>query len=266
MSLVVFYASTAHGSPTAMPDALPFQPSEQLTYEAEFSRSLLRGINVAEFRFLAGERLVQAPGASPQTELLFKCEAVSKGFFKKLFGLNFRFAVESNVARDSFGVRRSLKHDEQGKRLRTSEAVFDHATRRLVWTERDPNAAEKAPRVVETSFGDVPGAIQDLASVFYYLRTQPLTNGKTLDLALSDSGRIYRVPVRVVGTKRLDTPLGKKNAVELDVQIFGADRLVEGEGKMSLWFTDDARRIPLRARIQTEIGTLTIKLKKISRT
>ena len=33
---------------------------------------------------------------------------------------------------------------------------------------------------------------------------------------------------------------------------------------MTLWITDDARRLPVRARVNTDIGTLDITLKKIS--
>lgn len=254
-----------------MSRTLPFSPSERLIYEVEFSRSLLRGINIAEFRFgveqrpaLAAKKTSNSTNESKLAtapQLVFTCEAVSKGFFQKLFGLEFRFGVESTVAAETFAVEVSRKHDEQGKRLRKSEAVFDYKARRLVWTERDPNSPAKEPRIVETPFGDAGGAIQDLASVTYFLRTQPLTQGATYEVAISDSGRIYRVPVRVVGTKRIDTSSGKAMATELSVEIFGENRLVEGRGEMSLWFANDARRTPLRARIKSEMGTVTIKLK-----
>lgn len=258
----------AQTSQQKMRGTFPFQSSEQLIYEAEFSRSLLRGISIAEFRLRVDERATQqttpttAANARPSTELVFTTEAVSKGFFQKLFGLNFRFAIESFVAPESFSVLRSLKHDEQGNRLRTSETVFDYDARRLIWTERDPKSPAKEPRIVESVFDERTGALQDLASVFYYLRTQPLTPGSSFELALSDSGRIYRVPVRVVRTKTIESPLGKRSALELDIALFGENRPVEGRGQMSLWFTDDARRIPLRARINSEMGTLTIKLKR----
>lgn len=252
-----------------MRGTLPFTPSERLVYEAEFSRSLLRGINIARFTFTATERRAPvAPNspanATPPTELLLTSEAVSKGFFQKLFGLNFRFAIESVIEPVSFNVISSRKHDQQGKRIRTSDTVHDLAARRLVWTERDPNAPANTPRVVEATLTEAPGALQDIASVFYYLRTQPLTPGSRLELTMTDSGRLYRVPFEVVGTKRLNTALGKQNTVEVNVNLFGTDRLIEGRGEMTLWFTNDVRHIPLRARIKNEYGTLTVKLVKKS--
>lgn len=234
--------------------ALPFRTAERLTYEAEFTRALLRGINIAEFRFSLEERA--------RTELLIRSEGVSKGFFNKLFNVNFRFEVESLIAPDSFVLRSTRKHDEQGDRLRTSEAVFDYEARRVTWTERDPKAATKEARVVTAEFGAGAGSPQDLASVFYYLRTLPLKVGDTFELMLSDSGRIYRVPVRVVKRERIETPLGKRFALELVIDLFGENRPAEGKGQMSVWLTDDDRRLPVRARIRHDLGTLTIKLKR----
>ena len=244
--------------------AYPFRFTERLTYEAEFTRSLLRGINIAEFRFQLEERapLTAPPAASQfasseraETELVIRTEAVSKGFFKKLFSLNFRFEIESVVAPESFTLRSTRKFDEQGERLRTSEAVFDHAARRVTWTERNPKAAAREePRVVTTDFGAIETPPQDLASVFYYLRTLPLKIGDSFELVLSDSGRVKRAPV--------ETPFGKRPALELAIDLFGENRPAEGKGQMSVWLTDDERRLPVRARIRHDLGTLTIKLKR----
>src|ERR1044071_3264112 len=117
-----------------------FDPSEELVYEGEFSRALLRGLNVAELRFTANR--VQISTAQPDNGntsavLRFTLDAVTKGLLRKLFGLNFRQHIESTVEPESFSVLQTTKLDEQGKRKRTSEAVFDHLAGKVVWTERD---------------------------------------------------------------------------------------------------------------------------------
>jgi hypothetical protein len=155
----------------------------------------------------------------------------------------------------------TTKLDEQGNRRRTSEAVFDRAAGKVVWTERDPNNPAQEPRVISSNFS---GAVQDLASIFYFLRTQPLAPGRSFEITISDSGRVYRVPVHVVEKKTMKTVLGKVSVLRVEPEVFGEGRLVRGRGKMSIWFTDDARRIPVRASISNEMGTLDIKLKSIN--
>lgn len=242
----------------------PFDPSEELVYEGEFSRALLRGLNVAELRFTANR--IRIPPTQPQSgnasaALRFTLDAVTKGLLRKLFGLNFRQHIESTVEPESFSVLQTTKLDEQGKRKRTSEAIFDQAAGKVVWTERDPNDPNREPRVVTNQMS---GTVQDIASAFYYLRTQHLVVGTNFEILISDSGQVYRIPISVSEKKTMKTVVGKVQTLKVDAEIFGEGRLLRGKGKMSIWFTDDVRHIPVRAKINNEMGTLDITLKRIT--
>jgi hypothetical protein len=105
--------------------------------------------------------------------------------------------------------------------------------------------------------------VQDVLSAIYYLRTQPLAVGKTFELAVSDSGLVYQVPVKVVEQKRMKTALGRVETLRVDPQVFGPNRLLSGEGHFSIWFTNDSRRIPVSARIKLKYGTVDITLRKV---
>jgi hypothetical protein len=245
---------------------LPFEPAEVLVYEGELSRSLLRGIDIADLRFTAERTTTDAPDAKAgsghtETRLRFTAEAVTKGLFRKLFGLRFRQRIESTVEPSSFTVLQTTKMDEQGDRQRESKAVFDRSAGKVVWTERDPQDPSREPRVVTSEFS---GAVQDVASVFYFLRTQPLAPGKHFEVTVSDSGRVYHLPLRVVERKKMKTVLGEVSTLRIDPELFGEGRLVQGKGKISIWLTDDARHIPVQARISSDRGTINIKLKSMT--
>jgi hypothetical protein len=247
----------------------PFEPAEDLVYEAEYSRALLKNVDVADLRFTASRTPLKEPvknshSATPEKtaaySLVFKGDVSSKGFFAKLFNLRFRERMESIVDPISFGVQSTKRVDEQGKRIRSSEAVFDHNAGKVLWTETEPGNPSRPPRTASSPF---TGVVQDILSAIYYLRTQPLQVGKTLDLVISDSGQVYRVPIRVVERKRMKTVLGRVNTIRLDVELFGPRGMIEAEGQFSIWFSDDARRLPVSARVKNEIGTFDIKLKKV---
>ncbi|HEX8633883.1 MAG TPA: DUF3108 domain-containing protein [Pyrinomonadaceae bacterium] len=251
----------------ATPKSLPFAPDEQLTYEGEFSKLLLRGINIAEFKFTVerGQTTAapeRAAGAdAPPANLIFKGDVVARGWFRKLFGVDFHYNTESVVDPTSFLILSNSTRDEQGKRLRTSESVFDRIRNTLTWTLRNPNDPQSQPRVVTAP---LQNAAHDLISAIYFLRTQTLEPGRHFELAVSDSGAVYRIPVKVGARKRMKTIVGRVQTVRVDIEIFGAERLVDRKGEMTLWITDDARRLPVRARVSTDIGALDITLKKIS--
>jgi hypothetical protein len=250
--------------------AMPFAPSEQLIYEGEFTKLLLRGINIAELRFKAsrpgapaavvqGKGDGEEPAAQP---LLLTTDVVSKGFFSKLFGVTFHYHAESQVGPNDFYPLRTSKLDEQGKRVRKGETVFDQEARRVEYTESDPNNAQTPPRVVVAA---LTGPTQDVVSAIYFLRTQPLTPGRSFNIAVSDSGRVFQVPATVFAEKKtMKSVLGRVAVVRVDVELFGPGHAEEqGKGKMSIWVTNDERHVPIKARLSHEVGQLDITLKSI---
>ncbi|HSS21168.1 MAG TPA: DUF3108 domain-containing protein [Pyrinomonadaceae bacterium] len=244
-----------------------FESGEELVYVGEFSRSLLKKVDVADFRFTA-TRLPAVEKVSDKQRkndeepylLKFTGDVTSKGFFAKLFNLKFRQQVESIVDPTSFTVTRTKKVDEQGKRARISETTYNDG--KVVWVETDPNDATRPPRNVSASF---VGQVQDVLSAIYFLRTQPLEVGKTFEITVSDSGVVYKVPLKVVEKKTKKSVLGRLESFRVDADVFGPDRLLSGDGQFSIWLTADNRQIPVGARIKIKYGTFDINLRKINR-
>jgi hypothetical protein len=264
--LLLVLAFSASGQSRSANYAHPFEPREELIYIGEFSRLLLKKVDVADFRFTASrEPLLQSDGG-PQTAnnsyaLKLTGDISSRGFFSKLFNLRFHERMESTVEPSGFTVRKTNRLDEQGKRRRESETVFDHENGKLVWVERDPNNAAAGVRSVTTTF---TGQVFDILSAIYFLRTQPLEVGKNFQVTISDSGRLYRVPVKVVEKKRLKTVLGRVDVLRLDPDLQGPDGMIKESGELSIWLTADSKRIPVAARLKTEYGTFDITLRKIA--
>ena len=247
----------------------PFEPTEELVYVAEFSRALLKKVDVADFRFTAGKQpslqKVSDPGLAQERGsdlylLKFTGDVSSKGFFAKLFNLRFHERIESLVDPATFTVTRTKTVDEQGKRARISETLYGDG--KVRWIETDPNDSSRTPREAIATFA---GQVQDILSAIYYLRTQPLEVGKSFEITVSDSGVIYRVPVRVIEKKRKKTVLGRVETFRVDPEVFGPNGMIAEDGQFSIWITDDSRRVPVSARIKLKYGTFDITLRRISR-
>jgi hypothetical protein len=245
-----------------------FELGEELHFEAEFSRALLRKLDVAELKFRATRTPLEKTTAnenhsqeSKPYALTFSADVASKGFFPRLFNLKFRERVESVVEPITFTVQRTTILDEQGKRVRATESTFDRSKGKMTWTLRDPNNPSAEPR---QSITDFSGQLQDVLSAIYFIRTQRLEVGKTFDVFIGDGGRVYTIPVKVVEKKRMKTILGRVDVLRVNPELFGPDRLIDQEkGEFSIWITADERHIPVRGRVKTDYGTFDIKLKRI---
>ncbi len=240
----------------------PFEAGEELHFEAEFSRLMLRKLDVADLKFRASRTPVPAESeeVTPYA-LTFTADIASKGFFARLFNLKFRERVESTVEPMSFTVQKTTILDEQGKRVRASESTFDRASGKMTWTLRAPNDPEFETRHKITDFS---GQLQDVLSAIYFIRTQRLELGKSFEIFIGDGGHVYKIPVKVVEKKRMKTVLGRVDVLRVVPELFGPDRLIDEEkGEFSIWVTDDARHIPVGGRVKTDYGTFDIKLKRV---
>src|SRR5215211_3268939 len=253
--------STPHTAPHR------FELGEELHFEAEFSRALLRKLDVADLKFRATRTPLddvtsRASAESKPYALTFSADVSSKGFFARLFNLKFRERVESTVEPITFTVQKTTILDESGKRVRATESTFDASKGRMIWTSRDPNNPSAEPRHVITEFS---GQLQDVLSAIYFIRTQPLEVGKTFEVFIGDGGKVYTIPVKVIERKRMKTILGRVDVLRVNPELFGPGRLIDEEkGEFSIWITDDARHIPVGARVKSDYGTFDIKLKRIA--
>lgn len=230
-----------------------YKVGESLVYEVKYSKTLLRGIEIAVLNFSVEK--------SPQSRnFLVKSEAKPKGTLSGIVLKDFLQIYESTVDGGNFSILETVKRDRQGDRVRDSEAVFDYKTKKVIYTETDPNETTRPPRRAASA---IENGTQDLISSIYALRRLPLAAGKSFELKISDSGLVYTIPVRVTRREMQKSVLGKTWCFRLEPEIFGKNRLVEKDGTMILWITDDARRLPVRAQINTNLGRIEVKLKQV---
>lgn len=235
------------------PKAEPLTVGETLTYEGKLSKAIFRGISVADMTFSVGK-------SADDKAYVIKTEAKSKGTLTKIFGFKFLQLFESRVEDDIFRVLKTTKRDEQGDRVRNSEAAFDYVDKKVTYVETDPNDPMRPPRRIAST---IENETHDLVSGIYSLRLLPLAVGKTFHLTVSDSGLVYKIPVRVAARERQNSIFGKVWCFRLEPEVFGPNRIIEQKGSMTIWITDDAKRIPVRSRIETNIGKIEVKLKKV---
>ncbi len=245
---------TATAQPRPEPPAkLPFTVGESLSYEGKISK-VIQGLSVVELTLTVKDKTADG-------DLLINAEARSKGTLVKLFGFSFLQVLDSTMRSTDLSSLKTVKQDMQKKRVRNSEAMFDYEENRVIYSETDPNEPMRPPRLIAS---DITGRTHDLVSGIYHIRTLPLAVGKTFELTVSDSGLIYKVPVRVTGRERLNTDIGRVWCFKVEPEVFGEGRMIEREGSMVIWITEDDRRIPVRSQVKASFGKLEIKIQGLS--
>ena len=254
--IVLVFAITAQPdtSKPEAPEIDPYVTGEALTYVGKYKRFGLFSFTIAELNF----RVIEAGG---DNEYYVLSEGKSRGSLAKLFNFKFYLKIDSYVNPDKLQVEKTKKRDEQGVRIRDSEADFDYDVKRVTYVETDPNEPTKAPRRVAS---EIEPDTQDIVTAVYKLRGKDLAVGKRFVFKVSDSGLVYHVPVNVTGRERIKSKLGKRWCWRIEPEIFGTGRIIEQKGKLTIWITDDEDRVPVSAKLKTELGNVNIKLSRFS--
>jgi len=243
---------------TAVPkiaQPLPFKTGETLFYEIGFSKFIFSG-TIGELRMSVSK----SAGVGKSDLLEIKADVISKGFFPKLFGIKIKDQFNSVVSSADLGLRTSTKTLEEGKVRREQKSVIDREAGRVTFTDRDLADQKAEPKVKQAAS---PAWIQDMLSACYFVRTQKLKEGDAVPIQISDGGEVYNIEVVADKREEIKVDAGKFKAIKLNAKIFDG-RYIKRSGEMFLWMSDDARRLPVRAKIKTSGATVTIDLKKVS--
>jgi Protein of unknown function (DUF3108) len=229
------------GSAGSEPSKVAFAPGERITLRISYAG------------LLAGRaQLSVEPGESRPT-LRFVATAKSQGFFAWLF----HFRVDDRTVAEwdpvtgcSLGIE---KHLREGRAQRDQRVVFDPSTGRA-----DVEDAKVAQKTFE-----LQPCVLDVLSAFFVARQRGVGESEPLRLPVFDNGKSYVLEVRFLGRERLDLPppLGKMvPTIVVEPVLAEGTGLFVKEGRLKLWLTDDARRIPVRMRSKVAIGSVSADL------
>lgn len=185
----------------------------------------------------------------------FVAEARSQGFFAWLF----RFQVKDRtVASFDPGTGCSLGIE---KHLREGSAARDQVVR----IDPDTGVAEVEDAKVQQKRFELAPCTLDVLSAFFVTRLRGVPETGSLELPVFDNGRHYRLGVRLVGRERLDlpAPFGKRYpTVVIEPQLVEGTGLFVKQGRLRIWLSDDARRVPVRMKSQVAIGSVGADLER----
>jgi len=109
----------------------------------------------------------------------------------------------------------------------------------------------------------ISGLVRDPYSLFYYLRTIDLSKDSVLTFTTYDRKKLTTFQMKVGKTETLRVPAGKFKSFR--VRPYHKNMaLLKNKGEMDIWFSSDARRIPIQILVRLKFGTLTLKLESFN--
>ena len=135
---------------------------------------------------------------------------------------------------------------------------FDYGRSKGVLDELNPKNGQR--KHLEN---DIPTCAADVLTSLFYAASLPLEPGHSYLFPVNDGGQTAMLEAYVDGREVVKTDAGSFNT--LRVAPRSTPELLKGRGRIWLWYSDDAERIPVQMRGRMGWGTLTFSLTKIDR-
>ena len=231
-------AARAHTSAFPPPDPqFPIPASQTLTYAVDW-RVFPAGTATFHLKAEGSNEHVTATAASIGTvNLLFPVADRYDSVFDRHTGCSFEYR----------------KQIQEGRRRLTGLMQLDYGGHLQKLSER--NLVTGTSKQQSSS---IPGCVTDVLSGIFYVATQPLQIGHDLHFPLADGGKVVAVTMKVEAKENVLTPAGTFSAFR--VQPTADAGVVKNRGSIWIWYSDDARHLPVQVRARLFWGTITMRL------
>jgi Protein of unknown function (DUF3108) len=262
-----FAPALQRGKKTAAPDAAPTPSPPLVEQSAMVAPSIARPrpeyqfpvgqtyVYGGEWRlFNAGIGTLRMEQAGQEHRIVGTADAA--GTVALLYHVQDR--LESFLDPSTFCSHQTSRHIEEGFRRVETHITFDYQHGKAVLDHK--NIKKKESKHEEH---DIPNCVTDMLSSVYYVASLPLLTGKTYSFPINDGGPTVTVVVHVEAREQVKTPAGTFNAIR--VQPETASGVLRDKGKIWVWYSDDAARVPVQMRARMSWGTFTFFLLRVEK-
>jgi Protein of unknown function (DUF3108) len=147
------------------------------------------------------------------------------------------------------------KQLSEGRRKVSSDLSFDYNAGKQTLLEKNLVKGTQ-----KTQVASIPACVTDSLSAIFYAASQPMVIGQPIRFPLADSMRTVTVAMKVEAKEEIKTPAGTFQTIR--VEPTADEGIVKNRGRIWIWYTDDARHMPvqIRATLYQVFGTITFHL------
>ena len=186
-------------------------------------------------------RMTIAPYSVDPTKYRITSVASSTSGFSRIYKV--KDELESIVERSNFSTTRYMKHIHEGSTRKDEITVIANGV---------------ATRKGKTY--NVPSPVFDPISLVHYIRMQPLEVGHWFKFTVFADKKLYSVTAYVRRTETIGTPMGEFKCLVVEPDMQGGGLYKDEDSKLTLWYSMDARHLPVRVRSDVKIGSITMTL------
>jgi hypothetical protein len=225
---------------------VPFKVGETLTFDVSWTSFVTAGTATMSVK----ERRAMSPG---RNAYYLVAEGMPSSMLSKLYSLYYK--AESFLDTKTLLPSMATVYSDEGGRKRYKSTTF-----------KGNGTAQYQIKTTSTATSTVKvgATAQDPLGVIYVLRALPLKAGLSVPIPMTDSGKTYTMRVKVFGQESVKTGVGTLPAWKLSLTVTDAAGKAAEDGSMTLWISDDPRKLPLKITAGLSVGSVQLTLAKVT--
>jgi len=245
-ALVAAVVLTIPAAPGAQGDRpVPFKVGETLTFDVSWTSFVTAGTATLAVK----ERRAMGGGKSAY---YLVAEGVPTSMLSKLYQLYYK--AESFLdTRTLLPAMATVYSDEGGRKRHKTTTFKGNGTAQ--YQIKTASIATSTVKVATTA--------QDPLGAIYVLRALPLKAGLAIAIPMTDSGKAYTMRVRVAARESVKSALGELPAWKVALTVTDAAGKATDDGNLTVWISDDARKLPLKFTAGLTVGSFQLTLAKV---
>lgn len=205
-------------------------------------------LEVNPFKVINDRKVYDIKGTARTTDifaLIYKAEDTVQSYVDFEGWFPYKFVLQGNESRY----------------LRNHLELFDHQANKQYVHVQDLKIASNEMKE-KKGYHDLAPFSQDSLSALYYARTLKLEAGAVLHFPMTTQGKQWDLQLTVIGPEEIKTRMGYLRAIKTKIQT-SFNGVLQQNGDAFIWFTEDARKFPVRFEAKVKIGWITGIAKKI---
>lgn len=182
--------------------------------------------------------------------------AIGKGYTTGMTKVFFKVAdnYESYFDKETINPYQFRRVIDEGGYTKNQEGFINQGTDRLVLKDYKKKS--------EKTFV-VPNNVQDVLSMFYYLRNHPnidrLKVGEAISVDMFFDDEVIKFKLKYLGTEDIKTKFGTIQTM-IFRPLVQSGRVFKEEESLTVWISDDDNKMPVRIKASLAVGSLKVDL------
>ena len=148
---------------------------------------------------------------------------------------------------EDFSLLKAVKKIREGKYHRNHSAHISGDSL-LIWNKK---------------YFTITDPVYDPIAFIYFLRSQKLSLGDTFHFLSASEKKIREVGVNITGKESINVSAGSFDCLKVEPVSSDGVPLLKNNGELRVWLSNDDIKMPVKIEMQTNVGTMVMKLKEI---